>query len=158
MEISKNTRIAYAEINSFIELLPEKEKNKIPNNLIEFFYNEKDKEVTTELSLDIPIEEQNLKDETWNLIALLYLKYLCEDENEKKELEKIYAENDKKYMEEAKEKYDPENVFKERDKIQNKEKNMVEEKQKNLPIEIPKETIIQKIKRFINKLLRKKHT
>lgn len=75
-----------------------------------------------------------------------------EDKNEKKELEKIYAENDRKYMEEIKEKYDPENIFKERE--QNKEK---QEKQ-NLPIEIPKENIIQKIKRFINKLLRKKHT
>lgn len=158
MEVSKNTRIAYAEINSFIELLPEKEKTKIPNDLVDFFRKEKDKETTKKLSLDIPIEEQNLNDETWNLIALLYLKYLCEDENEKKELEKIYEENDRKYMEEIKEKYDPENVFKERDKVQNKEKNMVEEKQKNLPIEIPKETIIQKIKRFINKLLRKKHT
>lgn len=77
---------------------------------------------------------------------------MCEDKNEKKELEKIYAENDRKYMEEIKEKYDPENIFKERE--QNKEK---QEKQ-NLPIEIPKENIIQKIKRFINKLLRKKHT
>ena len=158
MEVSKNTRIAYAEINSFIELLPEKEKTKIPNDLVAFFRKEKDKETTKKLSLDIPIEEQNLNDETWNLIALLYLKYLCEDENEKKELEKIYEENDRKYMEEIKEKYDPENVFKERDKVQNIEKNLVEEKQKNLPIEIPKETIIQKIKRFINKLLRKKHT
>ena len=77
---------------------------------------------------------------------------MCEDKNEKKELEKIYAENDRKYMKEIKEKYDPENIFKERE--QNKEK---QEKQ-NLPIEIPKENIIQKIKRFINKLLRKKHT
>lgn len=158
MEISKNTRIAYAEIYSFINLLPEKEKNKIPYNLIEFFYNKKDKEEIRELSLDIPIEEQNLKDETWNLIALLYLKYLCEDKNEKKELEKIYAENDKKYMEEIKEKYDPENIFKERDKIRNKEKDMVKAKQKNLPIEIQKENIIQKIKRFIKSIFHKKST
>ena len=158
MEISKNTRIAYAQIVSFINLLPEKEKNKIPNNLIEFFYNEKDKGEINKLSLDIPIEEQNLKDETWNLIALLYLKYLCEDKNEKKELEKIYAENDRKYMKEIKEKYDPENIFKEREKRRNKEKDMVKEKQENLPIELPKENIIQKIKRFFNKLFRKKHT
>ena len=79
MEISKNTRIAYAEIDSFIDLLPEKEKMKIPNELVEMFRKEKDKETTKKLSLDIPIEEQNLNDETWNLIALIYLEYLCED-------------------------------------------------------------------------------
>lgn len=83
---------------------------------------------------------------------------MCEDKNEKKELEKIYAENDRKYMKEIKEKYDPENIFKEREKRRNKEKDMVKEKQENLPIEIPKENIIQKIKRFFNKLFRKKHT
>jgi len=31
MEITKSTRIAYAEIDSFIELLPRAEKEKIPS-------------------------------------------------------------------------------------------------------------------------------
>ncbi len=44
MEITKRTRIAYAEIDSFIELLPKAEKEKIPNNLIRYFKEEKDKE------------------------------------------------------------------------------------------------------------------
>lgn len=156
MEISKNTRIAYAEIDSFIALLPEKEKMKIPNELVEMFRKEKDKETTKKLSLDIPIEEQNLNDETWNLIALLYLEYLCEDEEEKKELEKIYEENDRKYMQEMKEKYDPDKIFKEREKARNERKNKTKEEIQNLPIVKPKENIIQKIIKFINKLFKNK--
>lgn len=97
MEITKSTRIAYAEIDSFIELLPKAEKEKIPNNLIRYFKEEKDKETVKKLSLDIPLEKQNLQEDTWNLIAIIYLKYLCEDEEEKKELEKIYDENEKIY-------------------------------------------------------------
>lgn len=158
MKIAKNTRIAYAQIDSFIDLLPEKEKMKIPNELIELFRKEKDNEITKKLSLDTPIEEQDLIDETWNLIAFLYLKYLCEDEEEKKELEEIYEENDKKYMQEMKKKYDPENIFKEREKARNERKNKSREENQDLPILKPKENIIQKIKRFINKLIRKKHT
>ena len=98
MEITKSTRIAYAEIDSFIELLPKAEKEKIPNNLIRYFKEEKDKETVKKLSLDIPLEKQNLQEDTWNLIAIIYLKYLCEYEEEKKELEKIMTKM-RKYIE-----------------------------------------------------------
>lgn len=149
MEITKSTRIAYAEIDSFIELLPKEEKEKIPSKLKQYFKAEKDKETTKKLSMDIPIEKQNLQEETWNLIAMIYLKYLCEDEEEKKELEQIYDENEKKYREEMKEKYNPEKIFKEREKQQ-----VIQ----NLPIKVQKESIIQKIIKFINKLFHKKNT
>lgn len=149
MEITKNTRIAYAEIDSFIELLPKVEKEKIPAKLKQYFKEEKDKETIKKLAVDIPLEEQNLQEETWNLIAMIYLKYLCEDEEEKKELEQIYDENEKKYREEMKEKYNPEKIFKEREKQQ-----VIQ----NLPIKVQKESIIQKIIKFINKLFHKKNT
>lgn len=153
MEITKSTRIAYAEIDSFIELLPKEEKEKIPSKLKQYFKAEKDKETTKKLSMDIPIEEQNLQEETWNLIAMIYLKYLCEDEKEKKELEQIYDENEKKYREEMKEKYNPEKILENRGK-----KNIVQQEEKNLPIKVQKESIIQKIIKFINKLFHKKNT
>ena len=153
MEITKSTRIAYAEIDSFIELLPKEEKEKIPSKLKQYFKAEKDKETTKKLSMDIPIEEQNLQEETWNLIAMVYLKYLCEDEKEKKELEQIYDENEKKYREEMKEKYNPEKILENRGK-----KNIVQQEEKNLPIKDQKESIIQKIIKFINKLFHKKNT
>lgn len=153
MEITKSTRIAYAEIDSFIELLPRAEKEKIPSKLKQYFKDEKDKETTKKLSMDIPIEEQNLQEETWNLIAMVYLKYLCEDEEEKKELEQIYDENEKKYREEMKEKYNPEKILENRGK-----KNIVQQEEKNLPIKVQKESIIQKIIKFINKLFHKKNT
>ena len=153
MEITKSTRIAYAEIDSFIELLPKEEKEKIPSKLKQYFKAEKDKETTKKLSMDIPIEKQNLQEETWNLIAMIYLKYLCEDEEEKKELEQIYDENEKKYREEMKEKYNPEKILENRGK-----KNIVQQEEKNLPIKVQKESIIQKIIKFINKLFHKKNT
>ena len=146
MEITKSTRIAYAEIDSFIELLPRAEKEKIPSKLKQYFKDEKDKETTKKLSMDIPIEKQNLQEETWNLIAMIY-------EKEKKELEQIYDENEKKYREEMKEKYNPEKILENRGK-----KNIVQQEEKNLPIKVQKESIIQKIIKFINKLFHKKNT
>ena len=154
MVITKSTRIAYAEIDSFIELLPKAEKEKIPNNLIKYFKEEKDKDTAKKLSLDIPLEKQNLQEDTWNLIAIIYLKYLCENEEEKKELEQIYDENEKIYREEIKEKCNPEKIFKDREK-----KLTVEQEQaQNLPVQIKKESFIQKIIKFINKIFHKKNT
>ncbi len=150
----KETRVAYAEIISFINLLPQDKQEKIPKNIIEYFKEEMDKDSKRELTTDISLENQNLKNATWDLIAILYLKYLCEDEEEKKELEQIYAENERKYREEIKEKYNPEKILENRGKKNTEQQDEV----KNLPIEVKKENFIQKIIKFINKLFHKKNT
>lgn len=150
----KETRVAYAEIISFINLLPQDKQEKIPKNLIEYFKEEMDKDSKRELTTDIPLENQNLKNATWDLIAILYLKYLCEDEEEKKELEQIYAENERTYREEIKEKYNPEKILENREKKNTEQQDEV----KNLPIEVKKENFIQKIIKFINKIFHKKNT
>lgn len=150
----KETRVAYAEIISFINLLPQDKQEKIPKNIIEYFKEEMDKDSKRELTTDISLENQNLKNETWDLIAILYLKYLCEDEEEKKELEQIYAENERTYREEIKEKYNPEKILENREKKNTEQQDEV----KNLPIEVKKENFIQKIIKFINKIFHKKNT
>ena len=93
----QKTKQAYAEIDAFIEILPDDIKRKIPKNMKEFFKNQKDKNYKKEIDINIPIEDQNLKEETLALIALLYIKYICEDEEEKRNLKNIYAENERKY-------------------------------------------------------------
>ena len=87
----QKTKQAYSEIDAFINLLPEEEKRKIPKDMQEFFKTQKDKEYKKEIYINIPIEKQNLKEETLALIALLYIKYICENEEEKRNLEEIYA-------------------------------------------------------------------
>lgn len=143
MSISIATRQAYTEIDNFIELLDEYNKNKIPQKLREYFKKEKDGEYIKNINPNQPIKEQNLKEETLALIAMLNLQYWCEDENEKQRLKEIYAENERKYQEELREKYNPDNLFKNKQKI-------VEEKiEETLMVEY-KESIIKKI---LNKIL-----
>lgn len=117
MQISTDTRQAYSEIDTFISLLTEEEQNEIPKKLREFFKTEKDKEYVKDINIDIPIKDQNLKEETLALIAMLNLQYWCKDEEEKKRLMKIYSDNEKKYQEELREKYNPDNIFKKKEEI-----------------------------------------
>lgn len=143
MSISIATRQAYTEIDNFIELLDEYNKNKIPQKLREYFKKEKDGEYIKNINPNQPIKEQNLKEETLALIAMLNLQYWCEDENEKQRLKAIYAENERKYQEELREKYNPDNLFK------NKQKIVEEKTEETLMVEY-KESIIKKI---LNKIL-----
>lgn len=115
--LSLNTRQAYAEIYNFIELLDEYNRNKVPEKLREYFRKEKDDTYTKVINPNIPIKEQNLKEETLALIAILNLQYWCEDEEEKQRLRKIYSNNEIKHQQELREMYNSEDIF----RINNKE-------------------------------------
>lgn len=144
MELSKNTRQAYSEIDEFLGLITEEERNEIPIKLRQFFKQEKDNDYYKSINVNVPIKEQNLKEETLAIIALLNLQYWCKDENEKQRLQEIYAENEKRYQKEIREKYNPENLFKK--SISQQEENTV---QNEVALVEYKESIFKKL---INKI------
>lgn len=147
--LSVNTRQAYTEIDNFIELLDEYNKNKVPKRLREFFKREKDNTYTKVIDPNIPIKEQNLKEETLALIAMLNLQYWCEDEEEKRRLKKIYSDNEKKYQEQLREKYNPEDIFK------NKKEQNYEVVQENIAmVEYKKDNIFVRLKNLIRNIFK----
>ena len=149
MTISINTRETYAEVDNFIECLDLYDKNKIPESIRKYFNKEKSKNYNKIIDANQPIKNQNLKDETLAIIAMLNLKYWCDDEEEKKRLMTIYSENEKKYQNELKEKYDIEKIFEERNN-----KKLENYQEKNLS-KIKKESFWDKLKNTILKILKK---
>ena len=147
--LSNNRRQAYTEIVNVIELVDEYNRNKIPKKLMEFFKVEKDNNYTKVIDPKIPIKEQNLKKETLALIAMLNLQYWCEDEKEKQRLKKIYANNEIKYQEELRDKYNPDDLFK------TKQKNIeTNHSQQTAMIEYKELSIFQRIKEFIKNIFK----
>lgn len=149
MTISINTREAYAEVDNFIECLDSYDKNKVPESIRKYFKKEKSKTYNKIIDVNQPIKDQNLKDETLAIIAMLNLKYWCDDEEEKKRLMTIYSENEKRYQNELKEKYDIEKIFEERNN-----KKLANYQEKNVP-EIKKESFWDKLKNMILKMFKK---
>ena len=147
MNISITTRQAYSEVDEFLGLLSEEQRNEVPKNLREFFKEEKDPTFFKNIDKYIPIKDQNLKEETLAIIALLNLQYWCKDEEEKKRLQMIYAQNEKKYQEALYEKYNPNDIFKNKDKPPIDENNKTKE---NIQMIEYKEPIF---KRIIDKIL-----
>ena len=151
MYISENTRQTYTEIDNFIELLDEYNKNKIPIKLRELFKIEKDKHYIKNINPNKPIDEQNLKEETLALIAMLNLQYWCEDEKEKARLKQVYLNNEKKYQEGLIEKYNPDDIFKK--KKEKKKENKLEETAITV---VQEEKWYQKIFNIIRRLFKRK--
>ncbi len=67
------------------------------------------------------LEEQNISERSKDLISLIYYDYIA-DKSEKDELFKIWNENERIYQENIREKYNPENIFKNKNETIDKEK------------------------------------
>ena len=147
MSIMTKTRQAYSEIDEFLGLLSEEQRNEIPKKLRDFFKEEKDQEYFKNIDKDIPIKDQNLKEETLAIIALLNLQYWCKDEEKRKRLQEIYAQNEKEYQDMLYEKYNPNDIFKKKEGTTIENNNEIKEKMQMVEY---KDSVF---KRIINKIL-----
>ena len=140
-------RKTLCDIDLILEQLSEEERNKVPAKLRKLIHDNKLENYTSNIRVDIPLEDQKLSDNTNAFLAMLYINYWTEDENEKLELQKIFNENEDKYQKELSEKYNVDNLFKNRstNKVEQSEQPVQEQNQ----IVEYKESII---KRILNKI------
>ena len=142
---------AYAEVDEILALMESKYIEKIPQKMREMFKNERPLDYKPEIKVDITLDEQKLQRKTFAILAMLNLNYWCEDEDEKQKLLQAYAENDKKKEEELREKYNPDNIFKNKNTTEQTEGNNV------ALIEYREENFIKRVlKKIINFFKKKK--
>lgn len=109
--ITRDDIIAYAEVDYIIHHMNEKYVEKVPTKLLQFFATIKDPEHEIYVDPRVPLQNQNLKKYTLELLALLHLKYWCEDEERRKELYQKMLENQQKLDDQMREKYNIDNMF-----------------------------------------------
>lgn len=74
----------------------------LPKDIIENMNKEKDETWDFIYNENLPLEEQKVLKRTSALLSIIYLMYLCDDIEEKKELKLLYEENEIKSDEETK--------------------------------------------------------
>ncbi len=93
--------IEYSEaIVEVLEILQYSDDNiieKIPKKLIEFWQRNKSTTYKPNLDHSKSINEMNLKKKTKSIISMIYLNYLCDNE-EKNNIELILKDNEEKYQ------------------------------------------------------------
>ncbi len=110
--MKQSTMEAYAEVDMILNLMDEKYVREIPEKLRTLFKSKKAKDYSKNIVDNKPLKEQNLNKETLSILAVLNYNYWCKDEKRKKELWDIYSENDRKYQQELREKYSPDDILK----------------------------------------------
>ena len=102
---------ALAEVDVIIQMMPKEENLKIPNGFKNFIKSRKSNDYIPNIKKDIPLYQQDLKKDTKTICSLIYRSYLC-SKDRKMELEN----NDRTILlqkeQELREKYNPDNIFK----------------------------------------------
>lgn len=109
----------YVEVLEVLKYMEPKYIKKVPKKMIENFKQNKDNNYKIIINPKIPLKNQKLMKGTLEILALLNLKYWCENEEERQRLIEKYKQNDIKYQN----MYDIEKMFEKRKK---QEKNVVQ--------------------------------
>lgn len=164
VEVSSEQAYAYAEVLEILSFTHISLVEKVPNKLISIFKNNALSTYEYHLNRNIPLEDQELSQETATLLTLISLNYWCSPE-EKKELQKILIENENAEKQELEEKYNINNLFiNPKTDIQeieaSEEKTTTETfEESNLPIDTTQlpwyKKIIIKLNEIISKIIKK---
>lgn len=149
---SDEYRIAVTEVIEILKYLPSKMTKQIPNNFIEFLKEHAISNYKPNFDYSKGLDKVNLSRKTKVLLAMIYREYICSQE-EKKIYNNILVKNEEKYQEKLKEKYDPNNIFYSKTKTNKNEK--IKLTNNNNLIEYKQDSIFVKIKKFIDKVLKK---
>lgn len=143
---------AYKEIVEILKYVPEESVKKIPQEMRDMFEAEQLKTYDFKVDTEKPFEEQELLEETKAILANIFRDYWATDYQKQKIIEK--ENQDREILEkEKREKYNPDDIFKNRQQNINVQENLNENYNNNLPIEVQKQNIFQKLLGFIKGLL-----
>lgn len=152
MIVDKNYACAYTEVIEILKYTKREDVNKIPKYKILLYKNFMDKEYEFKVDVNKTIEEQNLSIEAKAILANIFKNYWATDyqkqrieAKEKYDLEQIEKEKN--------EKYNPEDLFKNRKKVT--DSNTVCESEETALIEYKKENFFIKILNKIKSLWKK---
>lgn len=134
---------AYTEIKCLLRYFPIEYIKKLPNKLLEMIQKNSDEEYDIDVDLNKNLQDQNISKKTKDILAVLTYNYWS-DKSEKEYLKNRFYENERTFQKELLEKYNTDNLF--------KNKKINEEKE-NLEVvsmvEYKKESLISKL---LNKL------
>lgn len=179
--ITREDLIAYSEVDYIIKHMNARYIAKVPKNILTFFETIKDPDYEVYVDPHKPLQSQGLQKYTLEIIALLHVKYWCQDPQRKEELIERMRMNQEKFEAKLREQFNADNIF-ENQNDANKVSNMdpmvsayskymnqnpdiqdytdlKEEQEESQPQEMvnvhEKVSIIQKIKSFFLGILKK---
>lgn len=147
--MQENYLKAFSEVEQIISLMPKGLQKKIPEKFKNILSKWKDKNYIP--NIQEPFEECNIMEEAKIILAVIYRDFLC-SEKEKEQIKLKDSQQLQEYEKELREKYNPDDIFKNRKKLQTvfqnnnvEENSIIECKEKNFI-----QRLFEKIKHLFN--------
>ena len=138
---------AYSEVLEILNYISKEDYNKIPENMIELFKENNNKNYKFKYDSSKTLDEQNVSKKAKTIIAILFRDYWATEKQREKILSK--EKHDMQKIEQEKnEKYNPENIFRNSDNTPRKSVSL------DLAVK-GKNSFISIIKRLLGKLFPK---
>ena len=141
---------AYKEVVEILRYIPREDYNKIPKNKITLFEKNANENYNFKYNPNISLNEQNVSKRAKAVIAILFRDYWATDTQRDKIVAKQNYDR-QKIEQELMEKYNPDNLFKKKEQVEEITKNT---ECKDL-VEYKEESFFRKILRKIKSLLKK---
>ena len=115
--IGKNIEYIQAntEIKCLLKYFPINYIKKLPTKLLEMIYKNSDDKYNIEVDLKKDLKNQHISKKAKDMLAVLTYNYWS-SENEKKDIIERLNENENTYQEKLREKYNPDSIFKDRER------------------------------------------
>ena len=120
--VSKEYSISVTEVLDILKYLPENMVSKIPDKFMQFLKENSIRDYEFKFDYSQGLDKLPLSNKTRALLAMIYRNYICSEE-ERAEYDKILIENERRHQNELKEKYNPDDIFK-NNKDAEKEENI----------------------------------
>ena len=134
---------ANTEIKCLLKYFPINYIKKLPTKLLKMIYRNSDEKYNIDVDLKKDLKNQNISKKTKDMLAVLTYNYWS-SETEKKDIIERLNENENNYQEELREKYNPDNIFKNR-------KTKVEALENSVAMVEYKKSIFSKIKNWFKR-------
>lgn len=111
LNLEEKTKV-YSEIYIILNMLDKKYIEKLPIKLKNLINTQKSDVYISTNKISNPLSKYELQKETLAMLAIFYVNYWCESENEKEELENKFYNNEVKLRSELLQEYSYDNLFK----------------------------------------------
>ena len=110
--VDEKYSVAMAETLHYLKGISQNDLNNIPKQFMKFLEDNSSKRHKCDFDYNKPLKELSLSNEARGLIAMICLNYWCETEEQKENFKRHLNENEIRYQEELRKKYNPNDIFK----------------------------------------------
>lgn len=142
--VNERYSIAMTETLHYLKGIRQDDLNKIPSKFMKFLNENCAKNYICEFDYTKPLKDIKLSNEARGIIAMICLNYWCETDEQKEKFKKHLNENELKYQEGLRKKYNYDDLFK-KNKININVKTQNNRNENTKMIEYQKQKWYQKI-------------